>query len=330
MIFPDYTITSKTLQNISYTEYARAVIENTTILPAWEKQLQKEAITNTIYFSLKLQGINIKLESVKKTTDKLIAPPLQELANIQKALKTAEEFFENKKIQEEDLKKLHKVLSHEITAKTKQGVYRNVKTAGKTDPEEILAELTQVLDWHNNEHLEEEHPLIKTSLLAGYLHKIMPFENLNDIVTGLTADISLKQNNYGFNNYLDITKHFFSTGREFQIQIKLLGSKDPDFTKWIEYYSECLAVESHNVMEKVLLLAKDTKVAKASGRVQLSSRQEKIVAFLQDYGQLQNRDFERLFPGKSEDTVLRDLKDLIDRNIIVKRGSTKSSRYVLK
>ena len=51
---------------------------------------------------------------------------------------------------------------------------------------------------------------------------------------------------------------------------------------------------------------------------------------MQDYGVLQNKDFSRIFPDISEDTVLRDLKSLIDAGIVQKTGSTKSSRYELK
>ena len=330
MLIPEYTITPRTLQNISTVEYARAVIDTTKILPTWQKQLQKEAVTNTFFYSLKLQGINIKLETVKKTVDKLSTSSLQEIANIQKALKLTDKLLNTKKIQENDLKSLHKMLTQQILPKAKQGIYRSTKTISKTDPEEILAEMTQTLDWYNNEHLNEEHPIIKTALLKGYLHKIMPFENLNDTTANLASSFSLKQNGYDFKNYVELTEYLFTTHKEFQIQVKLLASRDPDFTKWIEYFTEGLAIKANNVMEKVLLLAKDTKIAKASGRVQLSPRQEKLVAFLQDYGQLQNRDFARLYPNRSEDTVLRDLKVLMDRGIVVKRGSTKSSRYVLK
>jgi DeoR/GlpR family transcriptional regulator of sugar metabolism len=62
----------------------------------------------------------------------------------------------------------------------------------------------------------------------------------------------------------------------------------------------------------------------------VSERQERIIEYLQDYGMLQNKDFPRIFPNISEDTVLRDLKVLIDMGIIQKTGSTKSSRYVLR
>ncbi len=108
-----------------------------------------------------------------------------------------------------------------------------------------------------------------------------------------------------------------------------INFEDNDYTQWIEYFSEAFATQASTAQEKVKLLAKDTKVAKASGRNKLSPRQERIVEHLQDYGLLQNSDFTKLFPEKSGDSILRDLKALLDKGIVKKMGSTKSSRYEL-
>jgi len=81
--------------------------------------------------------------------------------------------------------------------------------------------------------------------------------------------------------------------------------------------------------EEILLLSKDTKILQASGSAELTERQEIIVAYLQDYGKIQNKDFEIILPNVSEDSVLRDLKVLMDKGIVVKKGKTKSSRYEL-
>ena len=87
--------------------------------------------------------------------------------------------------------------------------------------------------------------------------------------------------------------------------------------------------EVSTVSQNVKLLAKDTKIAKATEN-KSNSRQERIIEYLQDYGVLQNKDFSTLFPDISEDTILRDLKTLVDMDIVQKLGSTKSSRYELK
>ena len=62
----------------------------------------------------------------------------------------------------------------------------------------------------------------------------------------------------------------------------------------------------------------------------LTERQIKIVEYIQENGFFQNKAFFELFPMVSEDTVLREIKDLIKKNIIVKEGTTKGVRYVLK
>lgn len=61
----------------------------------------------------------------------------------------------------------------------------------------------------------------------------------------------------------------------------------------------------------------------------LTERQIKIVEFVQENGFLQNKAFFELFPMVSEDTVLRDLKDLLKKGIVKKEGTTKGARYVL-
>jgi predicted HTH transcriptional regulator len=51
--------------------------------------------------------------------------------------------------------------------------------------------------------------------------------------------------------------------------------------------------------------------------------------YLQEIGFMQNQAFGTVFPDVSEDTVLRDLQDLIKKNLVKKIGSTKGARYVL-
>jgi len=69
MFLPEYTITNKTLQHISQIEFARAIIENTAILPNWEKQLKKEARIREISGSLRFRGQNIMQDDIKKYID---------------------------------------------------------------------------------------------------------------------------------------------------------------------------------------------------------------------------------------------------------------------
>ena len=83
--------------------------------------------------------------------------------------------------------------------------------------------------------------------------------------------------------------------------------------------------------EKILKLSKDVKLKEKFGgqQIYLTERQMKVVEYLQEVGFLQNQMFVSVFPDVSEDTVLRDLQDLIKKGLVKKVGSTKGARYVM-
>ena len=330
MFLPEYSITSKTLKNIASIEYGRAIIENTPILLSWESQLKKEALVKIVHGSLQLLGINIDQQKIKSAIENINNPINQESLNITRAALLMDEFSKNNTLEELALKRIHKTLTEGIIPKVKQGSYRTNKLPGKTNPEEILAQIVQLFDWYNGIDAKDAHPIITAAIIKGYLEVIKPFEELNNISSNLLAYVSLKTSGYGFKDFVSLENFYKNTKAEYEDQITSLNLKELDFTRFIEYFSEGLASEVSTTAQNVKLLAKDTKIAKATGRARLSERQERIVEYLQDYGLLQNKDFPRLFPDISEDTVLRDLKVLLDMEIVQKMGSTKSSRYELK
>ena len=55
----------------------------------------------------------------------------------------------------------------------------------------------------------------------------------------------------------------------------------------------------------------------------------KLVEYLTETGPAVMQDLRNLLPMISEDTVLRDLTDLLDKGIIKKEGKTKASRYII-
>lgn len=330
MFFPEYSITPKTLKNIATTEYNKAIIDNTTILQSWENQLKKEAELNTIYHALVNQGINLNLETVKKVLDGLAQSPIREINNLLETLKTIHEISINKEFEENHLRYIHQKLTQETLPKSKQGTYRSSRVQNRTNPEEILAQMVELFDWLNSLDAKEKHPVITSAILKAQLELISPFESLSSLASTKGSYLVLKSSGYSLKDYLSLNEYLNNTKTEQDEILEDLVKSDMDFTKWIEYFTQGLATISSNIKEKVKLLAKDTQVAKATGRAKVSTRQEKIIQYLQDYGQMQNKDFGKLFPSKSEDTVLRDLKKLIDKGIVVKKGSTKASRYELK
>lgn len=64
-------------------------------------------------------------------------------------------------------------------------------------------------------------------------------------------------------------------------------------------------------------------------RHSLSGRQAKALEFMIEHGELAIQDFEKLYPEVTRRTLQRELKALVDLNLIKAIGSTHPSTYVL-
>lgn len=324
MYLPEYSITNKTLRNISNIGYNQALIENTPILPNWERQLKKEARIRALCGSLKFMGANASYEDVKRYVDSVATVP-SFVKNVSESLDFVESKTNVSELEEKDLKDLQRLVSGNSAG---TGSYRKRNIAGTVHPEEILAEIVELMDWYNSLDARDTHPIITAGILKIKLEAISPFEQTNFLVSNLLARLALKIAGYEVKNYYCLEEWYGKSKWEYDSLVKNCGAGE-ELTKWLEYFTEGLSMELSNIKEKVTLLARDTKVAKVSGRIKLTDRQEKIIEHLQDYGLLQNKDFAKVFPDVSEDSILRDLKALMSKKIVVKSGSTKSSRYEL-
>lgn len=329
MFIPEYSITTKTLRNISDIEYGKAVIENTPILSSWEHQLQKEAQVKLFKTMTLYAGMNLENKQAKAIYEKLETPINQEVENIIETVWYIQDIKNFSEFDEELLRNINKSLTNRIVQEHELGAFRNRKDVNKVNPEEILANIVQLFDWYSSLDSQETHAVVRIGVLRGALEIIKPFKTYNNITADLTCYLILKNLGYSFKGYVSSEDYYQNTKRTFEQLIGSLSPQNRDFTQWIEYYTQGIASEVINIKERIKLLAKDTKIAKAAGRAKFTARQERIVEYLQDYGVLQNKDFQIVFPDISEDSVLRDLKVLIDKGVVQKTGSTKSSRYEL-
>ena len=110
-----------------------------------------------------------------------------------------------------------------------------------------------------------------------------------------------------------------------------MAKKDGDLTEWLEYFTQGLAIELAKIKEKVEHISIDGKLRERLGGkpLMLTSRQLKIIEYIQKVGFLANPAFEQLFPMISEDTILNELKGLLSSGILKKQGKTKGAKYIM-
>ncbi len=62
----------------------------------------------------------------------------------------------------------------------------------------------------------------------------------------------------------------------------------------------------------------------------LNERQEAALKFLDDRGRITNREYRELYPDVSEETIRRDLADMVEAGLLLKMGDKKGTYYILK
>lgn len=62
----------------------------------------------------------------------------------------------------------------------------------------------------------------------------------------------------------------------------------------------------------------------------MNERQARALTFVRENGSITSRDYQQLCPDVTAETLRLDLKDLVDRGILLKIGSKKGTHYILK
>ncbi len=370
MYTPKYSITNRILKNIATFEAAREVIMNAPLVPAWEQKFREEAIIRTVHHGTHIEGNALNFTEAAKVIagQEVVARErdVQEVLNARKTLEFINRFqnADNEpkligeqvsqvekeiieraqgKISEEVILYMHRLIANKLLPEEQLGDYRKIQVVVKNSQTgeitfrpppalEVPFLVRALLEFLNTTDSETLHPALKAGIAHYELVRIHPFVDGNGRLARAVATLSLFLDGYDTKKFFALEEHYDRDAMLYYSSLQAVEKQGGVLTSWLEYFVEGLAIEFTRVKEKVLALSRDLKLKKELGGEQmaLTPRQIKIVEYIQNTGFLQNKAFFELFPMISEDTVLRELKDLVDKGIIKKEGVTKGARYVLR
>jgi len=346
MFNPTFTITNAILKNIGQIEAAKQVIADAPLLPLWEKQFREDAIVRTAHHGTHVEGNQLNIAEAKDILHGLdiIGRPrdVQEIINYRKTLALIEDEFDRQveKITEMLIKKIHKIVVAHILPEEEMGEYRtksviirNSQTWEVTfrPPEsvEVPFLMREFVYWLNKTTEDDVHPVIKAGLTHHELVRIHPFIDGNGRVARAAATLILYLGNYDIRKFFSLEEYYDQDPISYYTFLQK-GSAG-DTTAWLEYFTLGVAIEFDRIKQKILKLSKDqTLKSKLGGKqIFLTERQAKLIEYIQAVGYLQNQSFKEIIADVSEDTILRDIKELVDSGIVKKVGKTKAARYVM-
>ncbi len=190
----------------------------------------------------------------------------------------------------------------------------------------------EFLQWLAGTTTDALHPVLKAGVTHYELVRIHPFLDGNGRVSRAVSLLSLFLDGYDIKKFFSLEEYYDRDPMNYYQSLQEVEKKGGNITGWLEYFAEGIAIELTRVKDRVKSLSRDLKLKKELGgkQVALSERQLKLVEYIQKVGYLQNKSFFEILPMVSEDTVLRDLTDLMEKGLLEKHGKTKGARYVLK
>lgn len=345
MFNPTFTITNQILTNISKIEAAEEVIRHAPLLPLWEKQFKEDAIVRSAYHGTHIEGNMLHIEEAKEVLQgkQVIGRPrdIQEVINYRKVVEFIDDEAKRKieKITEQIIQKIHRIVSDKILSPEQSGFYRlkqvvirNSATGEITfkppSPLEVPFLMKEFLYWINKEEISAIHVILKAGIVHHELVRIHPFIDGNGRVGRALATLILLLGGYDIRRFFSLEEYFDKDAISYYEHLQKASAGN--LTAWLEYFSFGASVEFTRIKERIQKLSKDIKLKEKIGgqQIYLTERQVKLMEYIQEIGYLQNKAFETIFPDISEDSVLRDVQDLIKKGLIKKIGSTKSARYV--
>jgi len=357
MYEPKFIISNEILKNIGTIEACREVIENAPLIPYWEKRFQEEATLRTVHYGTHVEGNELSLDETAKILEgkHILARQrdVQEVINYRAVFAYFDKLGEKAKLKEkpipvteEQLKKINGLTCYRLIAPTEYGHYRKVGVVLRNSetgeiafrpppPVEVPYLLEDFFAWLSEEETKVIHPILRAGIAHYALVAIHPFIEGNGRTARAFATLVLFAGGYDIRKFFSLEESFDREAPAYFGALMSVSSQDPDLSRrdltgWLGYFTKVLAVELLKIKEKVKKLSVDIKLKKKIGKqIALSERQMKMIEYLEENGQITTAEARKLLPMVSEDTVLRDLKDLVKKGIVRKEGKTKAARYLI-
>jgi len=195
--------------------------------------------------------------------------------------------------------------------------------------ERVAKEMDDFLYWFENE--EGVDLVLKAAIAHLWFVTIHPFDDGNGRITRAITDMLLARSDKSVQRFYSMSAQIKVERKEYYNILEKIQKGNLDITEWILWFLDCLtnAINAtENILSKVLYKAEFWKIHSTTI---LNERQQKMINKLLDgfNGKLTSSKWGKINKC-SQDTALRDIQDLIKKNILQKEASGgRSTNYEL-
>ncbi|GJM07256.1 MAG: cell division protein Fic [marine bacterium B5-7] len=346
MFVPQFNISNKMTNALTAIERARGFLEAATLSSVWIEKMQEKALVLEAHHTTHIEGTTLTLEQSEKLLagQKLTvvnSDDAQEVLNYRKAFDLVSRYVvDGKPITESLIREVHRQLVLNVRGNAAApGEYRKLQNyvvnAGTkeviyTPPPayEVPMMMQSLVDWIRDSDVDvEKHPVLVAGIAQFQLVHIHPFLDGNGRTARLLSTLCLYRSGYDFKKLFTISQYYDQNRSDYYKAIQSVRENNMDMSAWLEYFVTGLATQLTDIKQVgKKIIQHDVLLNKHV----LSDRQQLAITHILEHRHLGIQEFEDLCPGLSRRTLQRELKVLLDANIIEGEGSTSDKRYILK
>jgi Fic family protein len=336
MYNPNFTYNGKIVNKLLKINSIRDFIVNAPVVVEMGVTLKREALLKSAHHSTAIEGNPLSLNQVDKLAKGIKIEgqkkAKQEVLNYLNVLNNMDNYIEDGRITKTTVLKLHENITHYTLEYTyHEGQYRTepvyvVNSEGDivfTPPnaKHVPAEMENLILWINNSSSE-----LNAVISAGIIHyefvRIHPFVDGNGRTSRALAALYLYMS--GFDVDFTLDEYYDSNRQAYYDALNSVDQKTQDLTEWLLYFLEGFLTSIEEIKNRIILFPTNPKK-----RIKLSAKNLKILEYIHLNGSITNSEVQRLL-NISRQGAYKDLRNLMDKGIIEKKGGSRSTYYVVK
>lgn len=196
-------------------------------------------------------------------------------------------------------------------------------------PDRLEKEMQDFINWFNLENSLDS--ILKAAIAHLWFITIHPFDDGNGRIARAITDMQLSKSDGVNQRFYSMSSRINAEKKSYYTILERTQKADLDITNWLKWFLECLKgaiIDSNLIIDKVVrkhqfFVNNASKIA--------NERQRLILTKLLDRfeGNLTSSKYAKI-AKTSPDTALRDIKDLVEKGILVKSDSGgRSTNYLL-
>lgn len=196
--------------------------------------------------------------------------------------------------------------------------------------ERINSEMENLNNWIESEN--EIDPVLKAAIVHLWFITIHPFEDGNGRITRAITELLLARSDNNIKRFYSMSSQIRTNRKQYYEILEKTQKGTSEITDWILWFLECLKNSFESTSELLSKIFFKAEFWKINSKTILNERQHKMLNKLLDGfdGKLTTSKWGKICKC-SQDTALRDIQDLMNKEILQKEKSGgRSTNYELK